>query len=468
MGVVALWCVLALLPLPVTAAQALQQQLDALLDGHPAAHRTHIALKVEDLDSGAVLYDRDGEKLFTPASNLKIYTSACALEQLGADHRFTTTIGSRGKAIKGILIGDLILSGGGDPYLKSDDLRAMVKQLCAEQKLSRVRGDIIVDESLFASRRKGPGWMWDDDPDPYNMSIASIMLDYNTLTATVYPETSGGKARIELTPPTDFPPIGPWTNFSGKLNVSRQPFEDVITASGPPTSGDGPTTFSLTMHNSSMWIGSVFEKMLEDEGVHVSGRVRVESQQAPFVPLLRHESAPLSEIVHRLNKVSENAIGEMLIHDIAVKNNRTPATWTTGAEEVTKWLTGTAGLDPGSFHLVDGSGLSRYDLISPDSSVRLLRYMHTRPTWGVYLESFPIFKVKLPASVPAGTPVERVFAKTGGMSGVSTLSGCIRTLDGRMLAFSFLTNNYIGAGEQITDLRGKIFTILVQVEGEKK
>ncbi len=163
MAVAVCWGVL------VGAADALDKSqlaaaLDRTLDHDATARRTTVTLKVVDLETGEVLYDRGGDRLMTPASNLKIYTTAVALDTFDPEHRFRTRVVAAGPIRQGVLHGDLVLIGGGDPKLTSGQLLELVDRGVREWQLTRIQGRVRVDNSRYASPLKGPGWMWDDDP----------------------------------------------------------------------------------------------------------------------------------------------------------------------------------------------------------------------------------------------------------------------------------------------------------------
>jgi D-alanyl-D-alanine carboxypeptidase/D-alanyl-D-alanine-endopeptidase (penicillin-binding protein 4) len=447
---------------------ALAGRLAEIISSDPITQRTFVGVQVVDADSGEVLFDRDAQHLFTPASNMKLYTSACALATWGADHGFTTDVGAEGDVgSDGVLRGNLILRGGGDPTLRTEDLQGLARRVHDEMGLRRISGDVVVDESLFDPTRKGPGWMWDDDPDPYNMSLSSIMLDYNVLSVTVAPAAAvGAPPQATLQPPGDYPPISnsALTADDDHLVVTRRPFTDAIEVTGAIAQTATPVTRKLTMHDPALWAAGVFRHMLADAGVEVQGDARAVTQPTNVTPRLTLEGRPLAEILSLFNKPSENAIGEMLIHDLAVHDNRVPATWGAGAQIITQWLTGVVGLDPGDFRTVDGSGLSRYDEICPAGTVRLLRHMWQRPDREIYLASLPIASVdgSLRGRMAGTAAAGHVHAKTGTMSGVSCLSGYVETAGGRWLIFSILTNGYIGSSGPSQALQDRLCIAMAQ------
>ena len=433
----------------------LRETLDTLLNQHPTAQRTTVTLKIVDLETGKVLYDRGGDRLLTPASNLKIYTSACALDTFGPQKSFPTQIEVSGSCSNGTLDGDITLVGGGNAMLTNQELATMAKKLVEKLDLKQVKGQIIVDNSRYASPLKGPGWMWDDDPDYYNMSVTPLMVDFNVL--RVHLEPNGDEVTTFLIPDSDYPRIhrNSEDSATGRYQITREPFTHDLQVIGTGPIAE-PVEERKTMHDPGPWVGAVFQQMLKDL------RVKFGEPSKPFTPkskqtVLVHSGVDLATTLKHFNHKSENAVGEVLLHEIAIATGSQTPTWSDGAKAINNWLVSTVKLDDGSFRLVDGSGLSRYNLISADSSVRLLAFMSEHKHFEEFYRALPGYKVNVD-----GKKHELVRAKSGGMSGVSTISGYLKTLEDRTLAFSLLANGYIGSNKPVLDLRGKVWETLVE------
>ena len=285
--------------------------------------------------------------------------------------------------MKGRSNGQLVITGGGDAMLSSEDLRGIAGRVVKEWGLKRFGGRVVVDNSRYASPLKGPGWMWDDDPDYYNMSVTPTMVDFNVLAVRVS-RSSSGKPEVELVPPSRYPPIeiSRTDPKGGETTVTRKPFTDTILVSLGKIPAEGLEE-ELTMQRPGPWVAGVFENMLKENGVAVRGAGRGAEAPAPDrspqrgrdALVLEHEGTDLASTLRHFLHVSENAVGEVLLHEIAIAKGHERPTWGDGAKEITGWLVNVAGLDEGSFKLVDGSGLSRYNLISADSSTKLISFM---------------------------------------------------------------------------------------------
>ena len=369
--------------------------LNEVLESDPTARRTAVALKVIDIATGEVLYDRNGDRLLTPASNLKIYTSACALDTFGPEHCFPTQITATVDDETYTIRGDLKIVGGGNAMLSSQELEKLADMILDEWKAKTLQGKVVVDNSRYSDAQLGPGWMWDDQPYYFNMRVTPLMVDSNV------------EKRIAVDDP-------------------------------------------------QAWVASMFTEMLRKRGV------KIESPKANTSPgterTLTFGGTKLAETLRHFNHKSENAVGEVLLHEIAIAGGIKRPSWPAGSKIITDWLHNTAGLEKGSFKLVDGSGLSRYNLISADSSVKLLAFMRGHKHYPAFFDALPAY------DVDAGNEKTQklVRAKSGGMSGVSTISGYAQTLDGRQLAFSLLGNGFIGSSKPVRDLRGKVWRVLVR------
>ncbi len=386
----------------------LRTALDEVLDSDSTSRRTTVALKVVDITTGKVLYDRHGERLFTPASNLKIYTSACALDTFGPEHSFPTQITAAIDEKTHTIHDALKIVGGGNAMLSSSDLEILADRIVDDWKVRTLRGKVVVDNSRYSDTQLGPGWMWDDQPYYFNMRVTPLMVDFNVETIR---GGSGGK--------------------------------DKRVASSDPQA----------------WVAAMFAEMLRKRGVNFEA-TKVNAS-AGTERTLTCDGTKLAETLKHFNHKSENAVGEVLLHEIAIANGIKHPSWPDGAKLITNWLHDTAGLEQGSFRLVDGSGLSRYNLISADSSVKLLVFMRRHKHYQTFFHALPTYEV----ATGNGETRKLVRAKSGGMSGVSTISGYAQTLEGRQLAFSLLGNGFIGSSKPVRDLRGKVWQVLVRYRG---
>lgn len=417
-----------------------------------------------------VLLAREADKAFLPASNMKLLTGAAALAQLGGDFRYETQVrADSGIDSQGRLEGDLFLCGAGDPSLDYEHLDDLADQLKA-QGLREVRG-VVGDGRLFPGPAWGDGWSWDDMPWYYSMEINALSLGRNQVEVVVRPaEQPGQLVQVEIRPANNYVqvinravtiPAGgrstlvldrPWGHFEilvfGKLPCGSKPLSQGCSVPAP-----------------ALYAATVLTAKLRERGITVSRPPRAEpvspdsaspGQQPPRV-LATVRSAPLRELLARLNKHSDNLYAELFLRTLGQYHGGT-GTVQQGREAVVAFLRG-LGLDTSALRVADGSGLSRFNLVSPRLLVGVLRAMAFHREASAFYASLPIAGVDGNlASRMKGTPAAgNVHAKTGYLSQVSTLSGYVTTADGHLLAVSVLTNNFTCATSQMRDLQDQIF-----------
>jgi D-alanyl-D-alanine carboxypeptidase/D-alanyl-D-alanine-endopeptidase (penicillin-binding protein 4) len=431
---------------------------------------------VQSVETGEVLYRRNAEKLFMPASNLKLVTAAVALARLGPDHRFRTRVAATGPVESdGTLRGDLVVVGGGDPMIserwsEDDDplavFRAWVDSLEAHG-VRRIAGDVVGDDDLFDDVHIGPGWAWDYLDRAYAAEIGALLYNEGAIAFRITPGDSvGAPAKVEGRPPTAYlrvrnevVTVSDSTDI--ELRASRRPFGNDARLWGAIWIGRDSVIRYIAPHEPTLFFVTVLKETLERNGIEVMGRpVDADSLGDRFsgdslVTLFVHESPPLSEIVKPFLKRSQNQIGEMLLRYLGVAATDTGSV-ETGRRVVETTLTAW-GIPESSYVYVDGSGLSRYNYLSPEAIVRLLRVMARRPEFQVFYDALPIAGVDGTIERRMrGTRAEgNARAKTGYISNARALSGYVTTSDGELLAFSMIVNNFdapVRAAEYLQDL----------------
>lgn len=457
----------------------LAERIGELLE-RPAAQRTHWGVCVIDLDGGATLYEHGEDRLFVPASNVKLFSTALALRRLGPDYAFTTSVVSQGEiAENGRLDGDLRLIGGGDTNLSSRELPYRSREDFAGDRLEPLRqlaqgvknagvksisGDVVGDDSRYVWQPYPRGWSYADTLQGYGSATSALVFNDNLIELRVTPGTVGAPARVAIIPNLAYYAISNRTlTMSGRtvargLQARRGEMPDRIVLAGQIPSRSGGRTFELAADDPALYAATALKRALADLGVAVQGRAAAHHRlpdrlaslrSGPGLPasklgktLAEVTSVPLSETIRVVNKDSENLHAEMLLREVAL-HEAGIATQEAAVQSLRSFLA-EAGLRTNEFVLRDGSGLSRHDLLSPRGTVRLLEYMWNSADRETYLQSLPIaghdgtlnWRFKR-------TPARgRIRAKTGSMSHVLALSGYVSSHDGRTLAFSIFANNF--------------------------
>ncbi|WP_199438908.1 D-alanyl-D-alanine carboxypeptidase/D-alanyl-D-alanine endopeptidase [Umezawaea beigongshangensis] len=439
-------------------ADPLGADLDRLLVD-PRLVGTSVGLVVRDADSGDLLYTRSSADRLVPASNAKLITTATALEVLGADHRFRTDVLASGTRRGHLVNGDLLLRGTGDPT----PLAADYHDLAARVRASGVRvvaGDLVADDTWFDAVRLGTGWAWDDEPYYYNAEISALTVspdtdyDAGTVIVRVLPGAApGAPARVEVDPPNDHVRIVSTATTAasgGSVSVDRDRASTTIRVSGSLAVGSEPVTQYTAVADPTGLATSIFARALADNGVRVLGKVRRGVTPPDATTLASRESMTLGELLVPLLKFSNNGHSEILVK-AAGRAVSGEGTWGAGLAALQAGLPG-LGVDPAALRLVDGSGLSRMDVVSPDQIASLLIGARDEPWFGAWYEALPV--AGDPDRTRGGTLRNRmrdtpaagnVRAKTGSLTGVTSLAGYVTAADGRHLVFALILNNFVSS-----------------------
>jgi D-alanyl-D-alanine carboxypeptidase/D-alanyl-D-alanine-endopeptidase (penicillin-binding protein 4) len=432
------------------AGTLLAERIDALL-ASPEFARGVQGVVIRSLSTGETLYERSPETLLIPASNVKLLTAASALHLLGPDFTFHTRVSISGEIdSQGTLNGSIFVKGGGDPILETPDLEKLAADV-RHMGIRRVTGGIVVDDTMFDKVRLGEGWAWDYLPDYYAAQISALNLNRNVVDVYIFPgKAVGPGVRVELHPSLrdymkvecNAGTIAPGSERT--LTVSRKTFENVITVTGgipfdePVSDGEEKTT----VEEPALYTGHVFRDKLTAVGIRVTGGVRAEGVPPDARLIASHTSRPLSQVLPLFMKPSDNLIGEVLLKTMgsALKGSGTARA---GLEAEMEFLA-KIGMDPTAMHVVDGSGLSRLNLITARNLVTLLVYMRAHRHSDIFIDSLPVAGIDgtLKRRMRGSPAQGNVRAKTGTLRHASALSGYVTMASGEPLVFSILMNGH--------------------------
>ncbi len=413
-----------------------------------------------------MVFARDGDERGQPASNGKLISSAAALEILGPDHRFRTTVAATGRVRAGVLTGDLHLRGTGDPTMLAADYDALAAQV-ARTGVTLVRGKLVGDDTWFDSVRLGAGWAWDDEPYYYNAQISALTVspdtdyDAGSVIVRVAPGAVGRPATVTTDPPTGYVTIANTTvtgapGTASTVSVERRHGTNVIAVRGSTPAGGAVESKWSTVWEPTGLVTSLFHDALTRHGVHVLGGTGAGATPADARVLGEHLSMPLSQLVVPFMKLSNNMHAEILVKT-AGRAVFGEGSWTAGLRAMTAELA-EWGVDATALSLRDGSGLSRMDQVSPDQLAALLLAAKREPWFQTWYDSLPVAGESdrmVGGTLRArmrGTPAEgNVRAKTGTLTGVSALSGYVTTADGTPLVFAMISNDTLTSAKPIED-----------------
>jgi D-alanyl-D-alanine carboxypeptidase/D-alanyl-D-alanine-endopeptidase (penicillin-binding protein 4) len=420
---------------------------------------------VKSAQTGEELYATDAGKLLIPASNTKLFTSAAAAETLGLDYRFPTTVLSTGRKAGSLLTGDLVLRGTGDPTMLAEDYDALAAEV-AGAGVKVVTGKLVADDTWFDSQRLGNDWAWDDETAYYAAPISALTAspdrDYDAGSVIVSVAADGDKVKVSTTPETDYLKIVNKATVGAETDVliERQHGTRTVVITG--TVAD-PYQEWVAVDDPTAYVSSLFRESLARHGVKVLGPTIAGAAPSGAKELARHESMTLGELLVPFMKLSNNIHAEILTKAMGRKVAN-QGTWPAGLKVSTDFAKAN-GVQV--INMRDGSGLSRRDGFSPGSIVQLLSAVRGKPWFSTWYESLPIagnpdrFTGGTLRSRMRGTPAENnVHAKTGSLTGVTSLSGYVTSADGEPLIFSIMLNQYLSGSPK--DIEDKIAVRLAQ------
>ena len=479
-------------------AQTLEQRILDLLESTPTAQRCFWGIEVVELDTGQPLFRHNAERLFVPASNTKLFTTALALLRLGPDYRFRTLVtAERAPDAAGRLAGDLRLVGGGDPSLSgrvipyqkgaaAGEPLAAIEALAGEvvaRGVRRIAGDIMGDDTAYVWEPYPQGWAQDDALWEYGAPVSALTFNDNSIALRIRPPERAGLApQLELTPGLEYYVIdhriraGP--GAQPRVRVERLPGSRQLRLWGTiPEEGSAETRLSLAVDDPALYAATAFYEALLRRGVIITGGPQARHRFANEVAdlrngaapaaggafeLARRDSPPLAELLRVIDKVSQNLHAELMLREVG-RARRNLGSREGGLEEMRQFLA-EAGIDEASYRFEDGSGLSRLNLVAPAATVKLLAYLYRSPQREAWVSLLPIGgEDGTLANRFEGNPEgRRVRAKTGTLSHVSALSGYIESRSRGALAFSVMVNNYQGASSEIRPISDKICLLLTE------
>ncbi|HEY0798201.1 MAG TPA: D-alanyl-D-alanine carboxypeptidase/D-alanyl-D-alanine-endopeptidase [Candidatus Baltobacteraceae bacterium] len=444
----------------------LRADLDALLSSEPALRGAHVGLFAVDARSGAVLYNRNVDDDFTPASNVKLITGSTALARLGGDFRLHTALFATAPVQKGVIDGDLVLRGGGDPLLRAGDLDAAAAAV-ESLGVHEIRGGIVTDASYFDDHRFGPGWAWDDLPNDYAAPISGLSLEDNVVQLTIYPAGfPGTPASVTSDPASSAYTVRSSvttgaTASKDTLTLSRDA-DGTIELAGSIPLGASPDRIAAAVPDPPAFAADVLRRALSGRGIAVDRGTASGTAPPNGVAIWQHDSEPLRLLLADFWYPSDNLVGESLLKALGIARDGVPGADLGGLALEMEFLRD-AGVDLRTVSLVDGSGLSRYNELTPRSLVAVLQDDWNSSERDVVLNALPVAGVRgTLKDAFAGTPAwGRVFAKTGSMLDVTNLSGYLATQRHGAVTFSFLIDHALGDDAAISALRAKIFSRFV-------
>jgi D-alanyl-D-alanine carboxypeptidase/D-alanyl-D-alanine-endopeptidase (penicillin-binding protein 4) len=469
-------------PTPTAAGGQTLFDLQAKIRGsmlRPELRRGSIGIKIVALDTGKVVFESDAEKYFMPASNMKSFTVAAALEKLSPNFRFVTSVYAPAQPdATGTLRGDLTVYGRGDvsfstAFYEKDYYRGLdnLAEKIFQAGVRRIEGNLVGDESYFTGSPLPTGWEWDDLQWYWGAEVSALPLNDNAVDLTVRPATVGQPCVVSVLP---FNLIVRVVNTcrtiaAGKrdLAVKKDLDQNVLEISGTMPAGDRGFYEPVTVSRPAELFVALLKQRLEQKGVVVTGQARVvggrekaalavsSSVTAP-VQIAQIESPPFSLIAAKTMKPSQNMYTETILwtlgEQLGSKNNPKQTSAERGIAVVGSFLS-EIGIPSDGIVQYDGSGLSRHNLVTPSSLVQLYTYMARQSRYSsAWLESLTVGGVDgtLASRFKGARTKNNVRGKTGTIDQVSALSGYVTTAASERFVFSIIVNGVSETGTRVS------------------
>lgn len=468
---------------PTTDRAALVARIDEVFND-PRFANAHWGVLVKSLKTGEVWYQRNANKMFNPASNEKIPTTAAALLGLGPDFKYVTTVAHSGAIEGGTLKGDLVVFGQGDPtfytrWLKDsrDNFRAWAKELKA-RGITRIEGNVIGDDNAWDDVHTGNGWPLNDITPWYYAEYGALQFNENYVDLKIIPPAKvGGSVTIEPNVPSSYyqliTDIKVVESGGNSIDLERELLTNKIHVTGQVRAGSPAFEETPTITNPTLFFTTVLWEVLGEEGITVTGRpmdcddiAGWKHVPSDFSLLIAHESPAMAEILAGLFKRSQNMYAESMPYTLAWKRTG-KGTFRDGRKAVQEILQSELGVSPDGYQYSDGSGLSRYDYITPETIVAINEGMRKNALWQTWHDVQSIAGVDgtLRNRMKGTKAADNVRGKTGTISNVRALSGYVTTAAGEELTFSFLVNGHTQSSSATDSVTDTAAVLLAEYQG---
>lgn len=461
-----------------TGFNDLAKRIESLIEESDGTARWGIS--IVSMADGSKIYERDGDKLFTPASNMKIYTTGVALDLLGVDYRWRTSVYANAQPdANGRVSGDIILYGRGAPDLvasSKDENRGSLAKLADDLYARGVRsvgGNVIGDESYFRGDPLGDGWQWTDLQWYFGAEASALSINGNEVDINFVPAGKAGESIVRTSDTEGYVTVQNHMSAAGDrsaqptIGVQRGLSDNNVKVWGEFVPGSKGFGARLSVHQPALWAAKLFGRALKTRGIQVDGQTLSRDSHVPpsqrfdpshSVELAFVQSQPLGEIAKKTNKESNNLFAELILRTLGrERGEMSPSPQGLGRERgddesglavIRLWLE-RYGISTTHLALHDGSGLSRLDLVTPETNARFLLSLSKTNVGLVFRESLPTAGRDGTLAGRLKTLTDSVSAKTGSLTYDNSLSGYLTTSKGQLFTFSIMCNDQTGSVNSI-------------------
>ena len=430
-----------------------EERLSSLVNGAVARGATS-SIQIVELESGRVIAERNPHLPVAPASNMKIFTTAAAIDMLTPSFQIETGVYARGEVdASGTLQGDVKVVGRGDPTIggrfHDGSATAVIQEWAADLKRSGVKtvsGDLIFEYGYMDTEYIHPTWPVDQLTAWYEAPVAAFALQEGCIEVRVLPSKAGAPCVVQLEPPTSYVQVqNSCRTGRGLPFITRHRGSNTVIVRGGVPARSGATEVFITIENPVQYFATVTNETFQRAGIRILGKMQlVPRDPRPDWRLVSKHTTPLNILVYVINKKSQNHYAEQVLKMIGAET-RQEGSWSAGNAEVKEWLTTKVGVPANEFQPVDGSGMSRNNRASANAFISVLRYMWKSPWREEFVSSLPFSgdpDSKFGNRLKQPPFARQVYAKTGYIAGVIGLSGYVHAQSGKVYAFSFLFNHY--------------------------
>ncbi len=421
-----------------------------------------VSIHVADVDTGNVVVDWLADEARNPASTLKLMTTLAALDILGPAYRWQTNVYALGDINDGRLEGDLLIQGGGDPFLVTERVWQLARDL-RRTGLEIIDGDVLIDDSHFLVGSYDPG-AFDKQPlRAYNVAPNALLMNFKVVRYWFTPEPESGSVRIDLDPPLNNVSVdnqlklgnGPCRGYQRGIAVNANETVDRVTFSGKFPSRCRRYALDRTALSHPAYAYGLFSAMWRANGGRISGGFETQTAPSDLEPILRFDSLPLREAIARVNKYSNNVMARQLLFTLSAEVLGAPGTEAGGRQVIEEWLVD-KGLELNSLAMANGAGLSRDARVSARDMTTLLGWAWRQPFMPEYLASMALSGLDgtLRRRLGGRSLEGRAHLKTGSMDHVAAIAGYVQARSGRRYALAILHNYediHRGYGEEVQE-----------------
>jgi len=440
-------------PAPLAVGNTFEERLASLVNS-TVAQSSETSIQIVDVESGRLIAERAPNTPLAPASNMKLFTTAAAIDTLKPSFEITTAVYVRGSVdAAGTLNGDVKIVGRGDPTIggrfHDGDATAVQQEWAADLKgagIKTIQGNLIFEYGYMDTDYIHPTWPVDQLVNWYEAPVSAFTEQEGCVEVRVLPSRAGKQCVVQLEPPTSFVQVeNACRTGRGLPFITRMRGTNTVVVRGGVPSRSGATEVFVTIENPIHYFATVTNETFQRSGLKIDGTiVLTPADTRTDWRMVSKHSTPLTVLIYVINKKSQNHYAEQVVKILGAETKK-EGSWQAGTTAVKEWLTGKVGVPPNEFSPADGSGMSRYNRASANAFVDLLRYMWKSPWREEFVSSLPYSgdpDSKFGNRLKQAPFARQVYAKTGYIAGVIGLSGYVHAQSGKVYAFSFLFNHY--------------------------